>query len=288
MPNTPESAARQIVKDLKGIWHGRYGKACCPAHSDRRASLSVTPGRKAVLFHCFAGCSQDEILAALKNRQMNPAITGRDTRPPEPARDLTPLCKQLWDYTLPLQGTPGQLYQEQRGIGHSRAGRFAPGAITYEGGSKLRLPALILPMTEGRELRALLRIFLDRDGRKSSQLDEPKRTLGDPRGSVVQLGAPASDTMNLAEGFEDAESAIVLNNLSGCAAVCGVERYASIFIPDHVRRVVIYSQHGRAAADAIERGSENLTANGRALEIVSPPPRCDWNDALMAKLKARA
>ncbi|GAM07446.1 hypothetical protein MBENS4_4442 [Novosphingobium sp. MBES04] len=112
--------------------------------------------------------------------------------------------------------------------------------------------------------------------------------MGDPRGSVVQLGAPASDTMNLAEGFEDAESAIVLNNLSGCAAVCGVERYASIFIPDHVRRVVIYSQHGRAAADAIERGSENLTANGRALEIVSPPPRCDWNDALMAKLKARA
>ncbi|CCA89805.1 genomic island protein (plasmid) [Novosphingobium sp. PP1Y] len=61
MPNTSESAARQIVKDLKGTWHGRYGKVCCPAHADRRASLSVTPGRKAVLFHCFAGCSQDKI-----------------------------------------------------------------------------------------------------------------------------------------------------------------------------------------------------------------------------------
>ncbi|MBH0115004.1 toprim domain-containing protein [Novosphingobium sp. YJ-S2-02] len=227
-------------------------------------------------------------MAAFKNLQMNPPITGRDARTVEPARDLTPLCKQLWDFALPLRGTPGQLYQERRGIGHSRAGRFAPGAITYEGGRKLRLPALILPMTEGRELRALLRIFIDRDGTKSSRLEEPKRTLGDPRGSVVQLGAPASDTMNLAEGFEDAESAIVLNSLSGCAAVCGVERYASIFIPEHVRRVVIYSQHGKAAADAIERGSDNLTANGRSLEIVSPPSRCDWNDALMAKLKARA
>lgn len=288
MANTLESAARQIVKDLKGTWHGRYGKVCCPAHADRRASLSVTPGRKAVLFHCFAGCSQDEILAALKNRQINPAVTNWDTRPAEPARDLTSLCKQIWDFALPLSGTPGQLYQERRGIGHSRAARYAPGAITYEGGRKLRLPALLLPMTEGRELRALLRIFIDQDGSKSSQLSEPKRTLGDPRRSLVQLGAPPCDTLNLAEGFEDAESAIILNDLSGCAAVCGVERYRDIFIPDHVRHVVIYSQHGQAAADGIARGRDNLTANGRILEIISPPPRCDWNDALMVKLRTLA
>jgi hypothetical protein len=203
---------------------------------------------------------------------MNPTISGQDSRPAAPPRDLMPLCKQLWDLALPLPGTPGQLYQERRGIGHSCAGRYAPSALTYEGGRKLRLPALLLPMTEGRELRALLRIFIDRDGSKSSQLEEPKRTLGDPRGSVVQLGAPAGDTMNLAEGFEDAESAILLNDLAGCAAVCGVERYRDIFIPDHVRRIVIYSQHGKAAVDGIARGRENLTANGRTLEIVAPPP----------------
>jgi hypothetical protein len=241
-----------------------------------------------VLYHCFAGCSQDEIIAALKQRRMNPAVTSYEDRPAQTARDLTPLCKQLWDLAKPLTNTPAQLYQNRRGIGHSVAGRYAPSAITYEGGRKLRLPALLLPMTEGRELRALLRIFIDHDGQKSSQIEEAKRTLGDPRGSVVQLGAPADDTMNLAEGFEDAESAIVLNQLPGCSAVCGVERYRDIFIPDHVRRIVIYSQHGKAAADGIERGRCNLTANGRTLQIVSPPPRGDWNDALMATLKARA
>ena len=50
------SEARERVKDLGGHWQGSYGMACCPAHEDRRPSLSITPGRKAVLYHCFAGC----------------------------------------------------------------------------------------------------------------------------------------------------------------------------------------------------------------------------------------
>jgi hypothetical protein len=43
---------------------GNY-MACCPAHSDRSASLSIKEepdGR--VLFHCFAGCDKEDILAA--------------------------------------------------------------------------------------------------------------------------------------------------------------------------------------------------------------------------------
>jgi hypothetical protein len=143
----------------------------------------------------------------------------------------------------PVARTIAERYLKRRGIGHSFAGRFTPSAVTYENGRKLRLPALLLPMTEGRDLRALLRIFLDPDGQKARCLDGAKRTLGDTRGSVIQL--PPDATMNLAEGFEDAESAMVLNDLPGCAAVCGVERYREITIPDHVRRVVIYSSMAR-------------------------------------------
>jgi hypothetical protein len=98
--------------------------------------------------------------------------------------------------------------------------------------------------------------------------------------------------MNLAEGYEDARSAIVLNDLSGCAAVCGVERYREIYIPDHVRRIVIYLQHGKAAAEGIERGRENLTRNGRSVVIVPLPPlrlerRLD-GEAGCPRLRARA
>nr|WP_228727402.1 toprim domain-containing protein [Novosphingobium aureum] len=93
--------------------------------------------------------------------------------------------------------------------------------------------------------------------------------------------------MNLAEGFEDAESTIVLNELSGCSAVCGVERYRDLYIPDHVRRVRVYSQHGVAARDGLVRAHPHLTANGRSLQIILPPPGGDWNDALLAKGRAK-
>lgn len=288
MIHTPETAARKIVRDLKGTWHRTHGMVRCPAHKDDRASLSITPGRRAVLFHCFAGCTRDAVIAGLRDLRLNPLVGAIGGTVAPPSRDLTPLVESIWTTAVPVAGTAAQLYLDRRGIGHSSVGRYTPGAMTYEGGAKLRLPALLLPMTENRRLRALLRIFIDRDGQKARMLDEAKRTLGDPRGSVIQIGAPPDDTMNLAEGFEDAESVIVLRNLPSCSAVCGVERYREITIPDHVRRLVIYSQHGKAATDGIERGRENLIANGRALEIVLPPPRGDWNDALLAKLGSRA
>lgn len=287
MPHDPVTAARQIVQVLKGTWHRKHGMVRCPAHQDNRASLSVTPGRRAVLFHCFAGCSQDAVMAALRELRLNPAIDVAKERSGPTPRDLVPLVTKIWTMAGAICNTPAQLYQDRRGIGHSTVGRYAPAVMTYEHGAKLYLPALLLPMTEGRHLRALLRIFVDRDGHKARSLEAPKRTLGDTRGSVIALGAPPEATMRLAEGFEDAESAIILRGLPGCAAVCGVERYREISIPDHVRHVVIYSQHGRAATEGIERGRDNLTANGRTLEIVLPPPRGDWNDALMAKSKAR-
>jgi predicted transcriptional regulator len=39
--------------------------ARCPAHEDKRASLSVSQGAKGILLHCHAGCSLEAITAAL-------------------------------------------------------------------------------------------------------------------------------------------------------------------------------------------------------------------------------
>src|SRR3546814_4179126 len=59
-----ESRARQIVTDMGGHWRGAYGMVCCPAHDDRNPSLQVTPGKKAVLFKCWAGCTQEAVWSA--------------------------------------------------------------------------------------------------------------------------------------------------------------------------------------------------------------------------------
>jgi hypothetical protein len=39
--------------------------ACCPAHADRSASLSVRHSGDKTLIHCFAGCSVHEVIGAL-------------------------------------------------------------------------------------------------------------------------------------------------------------------------------------------------------------------------------
>ena len=44
---------------------GNSFKACCPAHEDHNPSLSVTIEFGNVLLHCHAGCSQEDVRAAL-------------------------------------------------------------------------------------------------------------------------------------------------------------------------------------------------------------------------------
>ena len=56
-----------FVSRLDGVTKNGHGwKARCPAHDDRSPSLSVSEGRDGrVLLKCFAGCSAEDVLAAL-------------------------------------------------------------------------------------------------------------------------------------------------------------------------------------------------------------------------------
>src|SRR5437879_5166259 len=44
---------------------GQRYMARCPAHQDRNPSLSIREGERGVLVRCFAGCSYQEIMAAI-------------------------------------------------------------------------------------------------------------------------------------------------------------------------------------------------------------------------------
>lgn len=52
-----------LLKKVKQ--HGNYYTACCPAHDDRQASLSVKMGDKGILLNCHAGCTFEAITDAL-------------------------------------------------------------------------------------------------------------------------------------------------------------------------------------------------------------------------------
>lgn len=285
-------AAQDATRKLGGTWHGSYGMAKCPAHDDRRPSLSIQPGHSQVLYHCFAGCTQEAIMSALKPAGVQREQSFSSSSPstlsnPHGSNSRLRLALDIWDGAKNIRGTPAERYLQKRGIFGNGHARFDPRSKTIEivDGERqmLELPAMVLPIHDNGGFVGIQRVFLTPQGDKAS-LDSPKKILGTIGGGSIRLGLKPKDTLNLAEGFEDAQGAIQANALSHCWAACGIERYKRIDIPEHIKRVVIYSQHGPEAARAIKGADDHLTANGRALEITLPPEGGDWNDILQQRL----
>lgn len=279
-----ELDANRIVEALKGRWKGHMAMCHCPAHDDRTPSLCVSIGDKAVLVHCYAGCTNADVLDALGKIRRDPTVGRPASGYRERPSSYFGLAENLWKSGRSLPGTAGEIYLRRRGIRPLPGfARFLPSAVTYDGARKVEFPALILPIANDDGLTGIQRVFLDKDGNKAP-LADPKLSLGVRRedGAIRYGGVPAGPDLNLAEGFEDAASAMSLHDLDHCWAVCGIERYGKIAIPQSTRRIRIWSQHGVEAARAISRAEPHLKASGRALEIILPPPGGDWNDALMA------
>lgn len=60
----------------KGI-QGSRSNRLCPCHEDRKASLSINPGRiHRVVWHCGAECSEADIRDALLDRGVHPSCLG--------------------------------------------------------------------------------------------------------------------------------------------------------------------------------------------------------------------
>jgi len=57
-----------LLDGLDGIRETGHGKyvARCPAHDDRNPSLSVSDKNGKILVMCWAGCTQEEVIGALR------------------------------------------------------------------------------------------------------------------------------------------------------------------------------------------------------------------------------
>ncbi len=64
-----DTTLSSIANGLQKIkWHGDYKfTACCPAHDDHNPSFSATNVGGRILVKCFAGCSQEEVIGALRD-----------------------------------------------------------------------------------------------------------------------------------------------------------------------------------------------------------------------------
>jgi len=290
-PSTTEAAAA-VVRQLRGVWYGSYGMACCPAHADKNASLQISGGRKGIFYYCHTGCSGADVVAALrrggvaqpKTSQADSDATANAVAAEGKTRAL---ANKIWNAARPINGTPAELYLRQRGISGIDMGRYESAAVTRIGMDSIRLPALIIPYQDGERITAIQRIFLDpKTGAKTQLLDKgkAKRNLGLPLGGAMRFGDVTNHTLHLAEGPEDAASVMILHNLTGCWAVGGKVRYSHVAIPEAIRHIVIWSQRDQPAALGVHKALSHLIANNRQVTINLPPVGAgDWNDMLQAK-----
>jgi hypothetical protein len=281
---TLERAAAELVHRLGGTWRPHGAMCHCPAHDDRVPSLSVRIGHSSLLFKCFAGCSNQDVLRAIGRLRLTvPVGPSHSSFAASPLDDrMAYLARSLWDGGRELAGSPGEAYLRIRSIctlpdglrWHARAPLGRGRAVRYR-------PAILAAMEDGGRVVAVQRMFLDPGGNGLARdLQKPKRTLGRPRGGAVRL-QPAGPCLGLAEGVESAESASILLGIPVWAAL-GSERLHQIQIPDLVERLILLPDNDLAGCRAEQLALNAYRSRPFAVETLRPWWGLnDWNDVLV-------
>ena len=282
-----EATARRICETRGGHWSGSKGMARCPAHDDRTPSLGVMLGRNAILFHCFAGCPQADVLAALVRagfgaRQL---FGGSSTTALPSPREQKPSANalRLWREARPISGSPAKSYHEARGItAASPALLFHPWTPHGPKGRVLFLPAMLAAVNLDEGPIAIHRTFLAPTKAGKASFANPKRALGALGGGAVRLFAPIDGKLGLAEGVESALSARALTKVPSWATL-GNERFGLVSIPEGVTELHLFVDNDAGGDIAAKRGLEAYAHDGRRIVVRRPSKRGDdWNDELVA------
>ena len=290
VPERLEKRAREIVEALDGTWSRSRGMCCCPAHDDRTPSLSVTIGVRAILFHCFAGCSNEAILASLDRIGVKAAelFDGRGEPIAPRTRDdvVNQNALRLWRGASALRDGPAHAYLAGRQIRisspdlryHARTPLGPKGSVRF-------LPAMLAAVRNDEGILALHRTFLEPKTFRLAHFDGPKRALGSLGSGAVRLAMPRGGRLGLAEGIESALSAQQLFGIP-CWATLGNERFGLVTIPESVRELHLFIDHDAGGNLAEERAREAYHCDGRRIVPRRPVREGeDWNDVLTARTK---
>jgi hypothetical protein len=284
-----ERRARTIVERLKGTWRQGKGMCCCPAHDDRTPSLSVTLGRKAILFHCFAGCSNENVIAALdrqgvRSRELFDG-SGPGTADRQNQSDFSPNARRLWQSASAISDSPVERYLAQRGLQRaSDQFRYLERTPLGPRGAVEFLPAMLAAVTTDIGVIAVHRTFLDVANGKLAGFERPKRALGSLGFGAVRVAPPVQGRLGLAEGIESALAAMQLFGIP-CWATLGNERFGLVSIPESVRELFLFIDNDAGGAHAEERALKAYAAPDRVIHSRAPAsPGFDWNDELKSRL----
>lgn len=264
----PSQQVIDIVAALRGKWHGTYALCRCPAHDDRKPSLSIRQGNRGILVHCFAGCPRETVLRAIAQLPAG--------APPRPIS--TSYQRQgrgdpvrLWESALPVPGTLGARYLASRQLPVDLPDiRFHPRCPLGPKPHTRYLPALLVALRERHQLIAAQRIFLDPHTARYTS----KMLLGKP-GRAAWRGVGSAKVLALAEGFEDAAAFTKLTGIP-CWAALGAERLPLLALPGDLDRLILAPDHDKAGRIAARKARAAYRRDQLLIKTHYPRPIKDW------------
>jgi DNA primase len=302
------SVARQAGVELQRA--GRELRGCCPFHPDRSPSFYVYADDRR--FQCF-GCGAEGDVLDFAQRAYGvtllPAIEMLDggplreleqqRAPAKPKADMRPVVQRIVNASVPIEGTPAEVYLRSRGITMDlpptlRFARLAPPQIEGNGvlaaNGPVLMPVLIAIVTDpAGELVGLQRTYLTEDGRKAAttatetdRKPKVKYSLGNVIGGAIQIG-PASASMLVTEGLEDGLTLAQALGRSVWVAA-GTSMMPQMTFAPVTRVVVIGADEDEAGAVAATKAAEAFANSGLATRIMRPtPPYKDFNAELLGQ-----
>ncbi len=289
-------SAESIAKALGGRKVGSGWMACCPAHNDREPSLSISAGDEGkVLVRCHAGCTQEAVIAALRQRglwknnghpqdkMLHPRLRRAvDEQPDREDARRTEGALRLWEASAPVPGTLAETYLRSRGLHLS-----PPSTIRFHAGLKHPTgdiwPAMVALVTRGPDDASLAihRTFLARDGAGKAPVVPQKMMLGPCRGGAVRLDSPG-DVLMIGEGIETCLAAVQATGRPAWAAL-STSGLRALDLPEQAREVIVLADGDDPGEAAARDAALRWKREGRSVRIARPPRGCDFNDLLLGR-----
>ena len=278
-------SAETIARALKGRKSGSNWIAHCPAHHDRKPSLSIRDADDGkVLIHCHAGCTPECVIAALRqlglwteNGSHRSEGTASTTATNQPDRyddaKRTKSALRIWQSTKPPYGTAVEKYLGARclDLPWLETIRFHPGLKHPSGGTWPAMVSLVTCGVDDTPL-AIHRTFLASDGAGKAPVDPEKMMFGPCRGGAVRL-APAG-------GIETCLAAMQVSGHPAWAAL-STSGLMALDLPKDVRDVIVLADGDEAGRAAAHDAALRWKREGRCVRVAHPPQGLDFNDVLL-------
>jgi hypothetical protein len=260
----------------------------CPAHDDKKPSLSIKDQNGKVLLHCFSGCEYSSILEALDLSSPEHSVSFGSNESGNKLEKIIQRSKSALD-------TISAEYIVNRGLDSRNLPEsvlHVDELIYYDQKDNIgTFPALIAVITDKNDKTfGVQAIYLNKDGRKAN-VPNPKKVFGKTKGLSVKLGELNGSLLHLCEGLETG-LAIYQALHEPVRAVLSANNLDSQAFPEAINEIHIWEDCDRSETGRIQSERAALFYRTKGYKVVihriqSEIPKekkgIDWLDIFVEK-----